>query len=304
MKKKKKKTGLIVVIAIIVIIAFAGSRGSEDGKKAIVSDGATNTDAKGGSTSGKNEKKGKAAIDEQVLFELDGIKVTATEYVTDSFTGEGIKLLLENNGTKDIGLGCDALIVNDYMVDNLFSTSVAAGKKEYKTVDLLSSELSAAGIENVGKVELKFHTFDADSFETLNDTELVEIKTSLFAAMDSTPNDAGSELYNENGIRIVGKYVDENSFWGAAVLFYIENNTEKNVIIQCNDMSINGFMVTPYFSSTVYAGKKAVDDITLMSAELEENNITSIDDIELKFNIIDENYNSLYETDIIKFSTK
>ena len=138
----------------------------------------------------------------------------------------------------------------------------------------------------------------------ISDIGCVTIQTSEFDSMDSTPNDEGQELYNENGIRIVGKYVDENSFWGAAVLLYIENNSGKNRIIQCDDMSINGFMITPYFSSTVYDGKKAIDEITLMSSDLEENGITSIEDIELKFNIMDEDFMNNVETDAISFSAK
>ena len=202
------------------------------------------------------------------------------------------------------GLGCNALIVNDYMITDLFSATVAAGKKDYETLDLSSSGLKAAGIDNVGKIEIYFHTFDPDTYKTITDLDCVTIQTSAFDSMDSTPNDAGQELYNADGIRIVGKYVDENSFWGAAVLLYIENNGGENRIIQCDDMSINGFMVTPYFSSTVYDGKKAIDEITLMSSELEENNITSVDEIELKFKIIDENYTSRAETDTISFSAK
>ena len=58
-------------------------------------------------------------IDEQVLFEQDGIVVTATEYTTDSIWGDGIKLLLENNSDKDISVGCNALMVNDYMITDL-----------------------------------------------------------------------------------------------------------------------------------------------------------------------------------------
>ena len=123
--------------------------------------------------------------------------------------------------------------------------------------------------------------------------------------MDTTPNDSGQELYNEDGLKIVGKYVDENSFWGKGVLLYIENNSGKDVSVHCDDMSINGFMVTPYFSSTVYDGKKAISEITLMSSELEENNITSIEDVELKFRIMEkDNYSSSKETDIISFSAK
>lgn len=282
----------------------SGSDTSEESKEIVVEDTDPTADTTDEATVTEESSTSDITIDEQVLFEQDGLKVTATEYVTDSVFGDGIKLLIENNGSTDVGLGCNALIVNDYMISDLFSSTVAAGKKDYETLSLSSSGLKAAGIENVGQIELYFHTFDADSYMTISDIDCVTIKTSAYDIMDSTPNDSGQELYNADGIRIVGKYVDENSFWGAAVLLYIENNSGKNKVIQCDDMSINGFMVTPYFSSTVYDGKKAIDDITLMSTELEENNITSVDDIELKFRIMNDDFSNSYESDLITFSAK
>ena len=282
----------------------SGSDTSEESKEIVVEDTDPTADTTDEATVTEESSTSDITIDEQVLFEQDGLKVTATEYVTDSVFGDGIKLLIENNGSTDVGLGCNALIVNDYMISDLFSSTVAAGKKDYETLSLSSSGLKAAGIENVGQIEIYFHTFDADSYMTISDIDCVTIKTSAYDIMDSTPNDSGQELYNADGIRIVGKYVDENSFWGAAVLLYIENNSGKNKVIQCDDMSINGFMVTPYFSSTVYDGKKAIDDITLMSTELEENNITSVDDIELKFRIMNDDFSNSYESDLITFSAK
>lgn len=282
----------------------SGSDTSEESKEIVVEDTDPTADTTDEATVTEESSTSDITIDEQVLFEQDGLKVTATEYVTDSVFGDGIKLLIENNGSTDVGLGCNALIVNDYMISDLFSSTVAAGKKDYETLSLSSAGLKAAGIENVGQIEIYFHTFDADSYMTISDIDCVTIKTSAYDIMDSTPNDSGQELYNADGIRIVGKYVDENSFWGAAVLLYIENNSGKNKVIQCDDMSINGFMVTPYFSSTVYDGKKAIDDITLMSTELEENNITSVDDIELKFRIMNDDFSNSYESDLITFSAK
>ena len=70
-------------------------------------------------------------------------------------------------------------------------------------------------------------------------------------------------------------------------------------------MSINGFMVTPYFSCAVNNGRMALDDITIMSSDLEENDITSVDDIELVFKIFNpDTYQTIVETDPITFSTK
>lgn len=313
--RRIKVIGLVATLLVFGMMSLGSGSSSASEKKEIVADSSSTAtddaaDTQEAAASNEEETADSAdsseavTIEEQVLFEQDGLKVTATEYVVDSIWGDGVKLLIENDGTSDIGLGCNALIVNDYMITDLFSATVAAGKKDYETLDLSSSGLKAAGIDNVGKIEIYFHTFDPDTYMTITDLDCVTIQTSAFDSMDSTPNDAGQELYNADGIRIVGKYVDENSFWGAAVLLYIENNSGENRIIQCDDMSINGFMVTPYFSSTVYDGKKAIDEITLMSSELEENNITSVDEIELKFKIIDENYTSRAETDTISFSAK
>ena len=169
---------------------------------------------------------------------------------------------------------------------------------------LSSSELKAAGIDSVGKIEMYFHAYDSE-LNYLFQNEYTEIQTSEYANMDTTPNDTGMELYNENGIKIVGKTVDENSFWGTAILLYVENTSGKNVGISVDDMSINGFMMNPYFSTTVYDGKKAIDDITVFSSELEENGIESIEDVELKFHIYDaDSYSTITDTDPITFSAK
>ncbi len=244
-------------------------------------------------------------IEEQVLVDQDGIKITATEYEADSIWGDGIKLLIENDTDKDVTVGCNALIVNDFMISDLFASNVAAGKKANETMHLMSSQLKAAGIESVGQVEVYFHIYDSNSFDNLFDTGCVTIKTSAYENMDTSADDSGTELYNEGGIRIIGKTVDENSFWGTAILLYCENTSGKNVGISVDDMSVNGFMMTPYFSTTVYDGKKSFNDITLLSSELESNGIEAIEEVELKFHIYDvDTYSTITDSDPITFSAK
>ena len=245
------------------------------------------------------------SIEEQVLVDQDGIKITALEYVKDSIWGDGIKVLIENETDKDVMVGCNALIVNDYMINDLFASEVAAGKKSNETIYLSSSELKAAGIDTVGRIEIYFHVYDTDSYDKIFDSDCVTIETSAIDSIDTTANDEGTELYNDCGIRIIGKTVDENSFWGTAILLYIENQSGNNVGISVDDLSINGFMLTPYFSTTVYDGKKCIDDITIMSSELEENGIESIDEVELKFRVYNsDSYETIAESDPITFSAK
>lgn len=309
MKKRTKLLALVLSVVTMSSMLFGCGSSAAPQKNIVVGEGTTETgesqtEETAGSSTDAEQTSSDVSIEEQVLLDQDGIKITATEYVTDSIMGDGIKLLVENNSDTDYTIGCDELIVNDYMIADLFSVDVAAGKKSNEMMYLSSSELKAAGIDTVGKVEMYFHAYDAN-WDDLFQNVYSEIETSEFANMDTTPNDEGTELYNENGIRIVGKTVDENSFWGTAILLYIENTSGKNVGISVDNMSINGFMMTPYFSTTVYDGKKVIDDITIMSSDLEENGIESIDEVELKFHIYDEDsYDTIADSDAITFSAK
>ena len=314
MKSKKRCVALVLCFTLFAAIAIGSGSSDSSNKKDVVTSTDSGTDLANDPSTADTEAKSNAendasassvpTIEEQVLIDTNGIKITAKEYLTDKIWGDGIKLLIENSSDTDYTVGCDALIVNDYMITDLFSSKVAAGKNANETMYLSSSGLKAAGIESVGKVEMYFHASDAE-YNMVFKNEYAEIHTSEYDNMDTTPNDAGTELYSADGIRIVGKTVDENSFWGSAILLYIENNSGKSVGITVDDMSINGYMITPYFSTTVYDGKKALEDITIMSNQLEENGIESIDNVELKFHIYNsDTYETIADTEPITFSAK
>ena len=303
-----KKKWIIGIIVVIILIAIVGGSGDAEQKEIASVENVATENSLSDSEKEIAEVENvaldnTATVEETVLIDQNDVVITAKALEEDSIWGTGLKLLIENNSTKDLGVGCKALIVNNYMITDLFSSQVAAGKKGNETMYLSSSELKAAGIENIGQIEVYFYIYDSATFETIQEFDKVTIQTSAFESMDVKAMDDGQELVNQDGIRIVGKYVDEDSFWGAAILLYVENNTGKNVTVSCDDMSVNGFMMTPLFSSTVYNEKMSLDEITLMSSELEENGITSIEDVELKFRVFDaESFSTVFETEAISFS--
>lgn len=303
MKNKwMRRMCVTAVFAVFAMMALgSGSTDGADETKQIVEAGTE----QGVQDVQQEQDKAGVSIEEQILLEQDGIKITATGMEKDSIWGEGVKLLIENSTEKNIGVGCNALIVNDYMITDLFSTSVAAGKKSNEVMYMSSTELEAAGISNIGQIEIYFHIYDGDSYDTIFDSDRVVIQTSEYADMDTDNSQEGKELYNQDGVRIVGKYVDEDSFWGTAVLLYIENSSGRNIGVNCDNMSVNGFMVTPYFSSTVYDGKKALEDITILSSDLESNGIESVDELEVNFHIYDaDSYETITDTGAIAFSAR
>ena len=220
--RSKLLVGMISICTIAALLTGCSSSAPSETKDIVQeekTEGKTQTEDKK-TEEGSSEENAAAeksegvdvSIEEQVLVDQDGIKITALEYVKDSIWGDGIKVLIENETDKDVMVGCNALIVNDYMINDLFASEVAAGKKSNETIYLSSSELKAAGIDTVGRIEIYFHVYDTDSYDKIFDSDCVTIETSAIDSIDTTANDEGTELYNDGGIRIIGKTVDENSF--------------------------------------------------------------------------------------------
>ena len=311
----KKLISVLLVLSLFGAFALGSGEDKKENTKTIVENKSGETSKEDKQDSDKTEvseesttaetKKGIPTIEQKVVYDDKGIVITAIEYTRDDFwKSDSIKFLIENNTEKSITVGTNAVIVNGYMVSDLFVAEVAPGKKTNETLDLYTSQLNAAGITTVGEVEVYFHIYDSSSFETMINTDCITIQTSEYENMDVEADTSGNVLYDADGIKIIGKYVDESSFWGKSIVLYIENNTEKNIVVQADDVSINGFTVTSLFSSTVYANRKAYDDITLFSSDLEENGITSVDEVSLKFKITDEKFNKIKTTDEISFTTK
>lgn len=226
---------------------------------------------------------------ETVLFDQDGIRVTATGLSTDSLFGPELNLLVENDSAQNIVVQPNYCMVNDYMMDGLLSADVAAGKKANDTLDFLSNALARCGIETITDIELDLVVSDGDSWQTLYETGPVILQTSAAGQYTQTYDDSGEEIYNQNGIRVVAKSVNDDLF-GMGIKFYLENNTDKAVIVNADNVSVNGYMMTDLFYSDLAPRSHAVDTLTLLGSELEDNHIDTITDAELSLQITDADY--------------
>lgn len=111
-------------------------------------------------------------------------------------------------------------------------------------------------------------------------------KTEKENPLDSTtekPAEDSKPTYEDENVKITYTGIEES--YSTDVKFTIENKSDKKIIVQARDVSVNGIMTNPIFSCNITPGKKANDSMSFYN--LQDDGIDSIETIELSFHIYD-----------------
>lgn len=296
----KRTLAIILAIILAMSLVACGSPSDEEIKEPSNVVTGNNTEEGQQEEQVEEPEETEATISETVLVDEASIKITAKSLEVDEVFGPEIKLLIENNSGKDLTFQCRNASVNGYMVETMMSVDVVNGKKANDSLTFMQSDFEACGIEAIADMEIAFHIFDMADWETYLDTDAIQIRTSIADTFEYTYDDNGELAYEGNGIKIVIKgLAEDDSIFGPSIVTYIENTGDKDVTVQTRDVSVNGFMVEAVFSCDVVAGKRAVDTITFMESDLEENGITTIENVELSFHVFDfDDWETIVDTEI------
>lgn len=291
------KKAISLLLALLFAVSVAACGGSGNGELVMPN---TESDAPQDPTQASTE----ITVEAAVLLEQDGLKIQAKEFVEDSLFGPELKILIENDTDQDLTVQCRNSSVNGYMVETMISAEVAAGKKANDAITFMEADLEACGIETIADMEFSFHIFTTEDWDTYLDSDLVQVKTSAAATFRYTYDHPGTQVYNDHGVKLIAKGLNaEDSLFGPGLVMYIHNTGDKAVTVQARNTSVNGFMVETLFSQEVMPGKHAVSEVTFLEADLEENDITQIQDLELSFHIFDSaSWKTVADTETVKLS--
>ncbi len=281
-----------LLLALIFTLSFAACGSKEESGKNP--NGSSNPD----STVAISDVK----LPEQIVYDEDNVKITVTGLSNDNIFGAKINVTVENKGEKDILVQADAMAINNIMVTPVFSCEVAAGKKANDSIEVMGSELKKTGIELFKEIDVIFNIIDPDSYERIGGSGLVKLTTDLDKSYNQKINTEGVTAYDGDGVKIVIQKLSDDEVLGATnVDVYIENNSDKTLVITADNVSVNGLMINPLFSSEIIPGKVAIDEMSFLKSKLTENGITKISEIELNFTIMDiESFTSIKETQKVK----
>lgn len=110
------------------------------------------------------------------LYSGNGIRIISKGVSTDdSIFGPGLILYIENLSDQPITVQARDVSVNGFMIDTIMSEEVVAGKRSNAVLTFMSSSLEENEIEEIQDVELSFHIFNTDSWDTVADTEAITV---------------------------------------------------------------------------------------------------------------------------------
>lgn len=306
-KKPFYKKWWFWVIVAFVLIGVIGNSGDDSGEsQAITTVTATTTakttTAKATTTATTAATTAAVSIPQTVLFESDGIKITAKSLETKEGRNPKLHVLIENNSGEDLTFQTRDTSINGCMVDAMFSADVADGKKVNDAITLYESDMSLYGIEEISDIEFYFHIFLSETWKDFLDTPIVKVQTDANPTAKHSFNSSGLVAYDADGVKITVLGVEKDVTLGSALMVLIENNTDHNITVQSRNESVNGYMMDTIFSPEIAAGKYMIDDLTFLSSSLKENEIESIEEVELYFVVFDSNkWSNSFETETIKY---
>ena len=111
-----------------------------------------------------------------VVYKDKTVKITYKGTDEDDIFGTELNFTIENLSKKNITVQARDVSINGIMVDPIFSCNVSARK--IANDDMSFSNLEDDGIDKIKTVELSFHIFDDDSWDTIVDTKVVKIRVS------------------------------------------------------------------------------------------------------------------------------
>lgn len=251
----------------------------------------------------ETKESSKLSVTGKELYNDGGIKITLKD---SEINPNNIKLplLIENESNQTIVVQSRNVSINEVMADSILSAEVAPGKKSNESLDLYLLD-SRTSFESVSKIEFNFYIFDNDSWNEIATTDTITVDTSD-SSYEYIPNSDGETIYDENNIKVVYQGLNDDLF-GIDALFYIENNSSEPICVQTRDSSINGFMIDSIMSTEIMPGKKAYTDMSFLSSELEENDLSldNFENLEFSFHIFNDNtWDTITDTGVITITNK
>lgn len=238
------------------------------------------------------EEKNEIAFTELIVVDNEKCSIKITGVEEGSAPEFTVKVIFENKtADENYTFVAENIAVNGLCCDAIELANVAPGKKAVEKIEFSSYDFDGNAIGAYTDIEMNFRVYDNENwdkddiaYESVRIYPYGEDKAVKFVreAQDSDNVIVDNDIVS---ISVIGYTSDEYGYYAH---LYVVNKTDKCFKISIDDASVNGFMADPYFVIDVLGGNSAFSTINWMQTTLEENDITSVEEIEFTLTVYDE----------------
>lgn len=238
-------------------------------------------------------------LPEQVIYDADGIRITVKGMEEKTMTGTNVKILLENGTDRNVVFSGDLFVVNGITVPGYLYAEAAAGTWKNDAIEFYTDALNSSGISYIGEIRgYDTRIVDTDTYETLATVSL-ELTTAHAQEGAYSHDESGVKLYEDQGILVAAQMISEE-FYGRTARLLVKNETGKDIIVEAENISVNGYTVDAWLYDTVVADTVRFCQLDLFQSGLEENGIDQIETISFRLNFLDEsNFDTIAQSEVL-----
>ena len=270
-----------------------------------------------------------ATIEETVLVDSNGIKITAKDLTYSDYSAD-VNIEIVNNSGKSISVHANTLgyswnSVNGIMIeDGYIGCDIPNGETAVDKVSFDYSQLEANGIKTLADIEIGFDISDSEYNDIYKG--IAKIETSEKNSYDYEKNYYQDTISSDNfsnkydykiekfetdtifdvsNIKVISETVIVNQDEDPILFLELVNGTDKDYNISASNIYINDRLVEEYVwdSNNVRAGKKSIFDfdlaLLLESTDIDVSNINKISDVKFTIEINDaKTYSEVYSGEL------
>lgn len=242
------------------------------------------------------------SIDEQKVYEKDGLTITAKSLKYDTVHGPQIMLEAKNDSENELRIQNAYTTVNGFMMKPELDIKAPARKKVEATMSLPYLNLAMADIHSLYDVAFSLRILDSKTFSVIDTTDTVSLELRNTAAEHPVFSTKGQTAFDRKGVKVILQGIKQDTLFESryVLMVYIENNTKQIVCVKNDMLSVNGYDITVSMNTAVLPGVKAVDKIEIFDQDLDEYGITTIDAVDVSFEVYDyEEWKSIAKSEVI-----
>ena len=286
----KKLMSIMLALLMVLMLAACGDAEADE---ASAPDAVAEGNIAVQDETQETENETEIVFEEMTVVDNEYCTIKITEIIPDDMWGYTLKLFLENKSSDVTYMFAgESAAINGIEIEPFFASEIAPGKKANEEIILLDTELTENGVIEYTDIELSFRVYDTNDWMA---DAVAEESVHIYPYGEANATAYGRQpqpddhviIDNENVTVIVTGY-DQDGLWGYTVNLFLVNKTDTTVMFSAEEVSVNGFMLDPFYASSVSAGKSEFSSMSWFDTDFEDNGIENVENIELTFRAYNE----------------